>query len=77
MSLQSQIKNMKKLGKLLSYDLGYDFDGPRESGPNGKKKEFLTTGRAFLSTLGKDLGLKEQNVHTNKSGFAVSGEVYL
>ena len=77
MSLQSQIKNMKKLGELLSNDLGYDYDGPRESGPNGKKQEFLTTGRAFLSALGKDLGFKEQKVSTNKAGIAVSGEVYL
>ena len=76
MSLQSQIKNMKKLGELLSQDLGYVF-GERESGPNGIKKEFLATGRTFLSTLGKDLGFKEQNVHVNKAGIAVSGEVHL
>jgi len=77
MSLLSQTRNMIKLGELLSNDLGYDYDGPKESGPNGKKKEFLTTGRAFLSALAKDLGFKERDIHTNKAGIAVSGEVYL
>ena len=76
MSLQSQIKNMKRLGELLSGELGYIF-GERESGPNGAKKQFLTTGRAFLVALGKDLGLTQQKVHANKAGIACSGEVYL
>lgn len=76
MSLQSQIKNMKLLGNLLSDELGYIY-GERESGPNGKKKQFLSTGRAFLSALGKDLGLTQQKIHANKTGTACSGEVYL
>lgn len=76
MSLQSQIKNMKLLSELLGQDLGYIY-GERESGPNGAKKQFLSTGRAFLSALGKDLGFTEQKVSTNKAGIAVSGEVYL
>jgi hypothetical protein len=76
MSLQSQEKNMRLLGALLSQDLGYIY-GERESGPNGAKKQFLSTGRAFLTTLGKDLGLTQQKVHTNKAGIAVSGEVCL
>ena len=76
MSLQSQEKNMRLLGALLSQDLGYIY-GERESGPNGVKKQFLSTGRAFLTTLGKDLGLTQQKVHTNKAGIVTSGEVYL
>ena len=46
MSLQSQMKNMKLLAGYLSQDLGYIF-GERENGPNGAKKDFLATGRAF------------------------------
>ena len=76
MSMQSQAKNMKLLGSLLSDDLGYIY-GERESGPNGAKKQFLSTGRAFLSALGKDLAFSRQKVHANKGGIAVSGEVYL
>jgi len=76
MSLQSQTKNMKKLGVLLNQDLGYIF-GEREGGPNGAKKEFFSTGRAFLSALGKDLGFSQQDVRVNKAGIAVSGEIYL
>lgn len=76
MSLQSQIKNMKLLGGLLSNDLGYIF-GERENGPNGTKKQFLSTGRAFLTALGEDLGFSQKKVYANKAGIAVSGEVYL
>ena len=76
MSLQSQTKNMKLLSVLLGQDLGYIY-GEREDGPNGAKKQFLTTGRAFLSALGRDLGLAQQKVHTNNAGIASSGEVYL
>lgn len=76
MSLQSQIKNMKLLTDLLSQDLGYIY-GEKESGPNGAKKQFHSTGRAFLSALGKDLGFAEQKVYSNKAGIACSGEVTL
>ncbi len=76
MSRQSQIKNMKKLGELLSSDLGYIF-GEKECGPNGAKKQFHSTGRAFLWALGNDLGFTEQKVKSNHAGIAVSGEVTL
>ncbi|MDR1130859.1 MAG: hypothetical protein LBL15_00375 [Oscillospiraceae bacterium] len=76
MSGASQIKNMKRLHELLSQNLGYIF-GERESGPNGAKKQFLSTGRAFLSALGRDLGFSEQTVSVNKAGIAVSGDVTL
>ena len=76
MSLQSQMKNMKLLAGYLSQDLGYIF-GERENGPNGAKKDFLATGRAFFSALCRDAGLAQQKIHINKAGIAVSGEVYL
>jgi hypothetical protein len=76
MSIKSQKKNMQAIFSLVSMDLGY-IHGERESGPNGAKKEFLTKSASFLRTLGKDLGLKEYKVDTNKGGIAVSGEVTL
>ena len=76
MSYQSQTRNMKQLGKLLSQDLGHIY-GERENGPNGEKRQFLHTGRSFLSALGRDLGFSQQRVYANSAGIAVSGEVYL
>ena len=67
---------MKVLGQLLSQDLSYIF-GDREAGPNGAKKEFLRKGAVFFRALAKDLGFTESNVHVNKAGIAVSGEVCL
>jgi hypothetical protein len=67
---------MKVLAQLLSNDLGYIW-GERESGPNGEKKAFISRGRAFLTALGRDLGLEVQKVNVNKAGIAVSGDVTL
>lgn len=76
MSHKSQEKNMRKLAELLGQDLGYIW-GDRESGPNGAKKQFLNTGRAFLRALGKDLGLADAKADSNPGGIAVSGECTL
>ena len=76
MSFQSQESSMRHLAELLSHDLGY-IGGERESGPNGNKRVFLNVGKAFLRSLGKDLGLREVRVTTNVGGIAVSGECYL
>lgn len=73
MSHKSQEKNMRKLADLLGRDLSY-ISGERESGPNGDKKVFLNTGKAFLRALSKDLGLQEASVSSNPGGIAVSGE---
>lgn len=73
MSHKSQEKNMRKLAKLLGQDLSYIW-GDRESGPNGEKKQFLNTGKAFLRALSKDLGLRDAIVSSNPGGIAVSGE---
>lgn len=67
---------MRRLGELLSHNLGYIY-GERESGPNGEKKEFLDKGKRFLSQLGNDLGLVQMKVSKNPAGIAVSGEVSL
>ena len=76
MSVQSQEKNMRKLADLLSHDLSYIW-GEREGGPNGDKKVFLNTGKAFLRALAKDLGLREYKVSANPGGIAVSGDCSL
>jgi len=76
MSHRSQEKNMHKLAGLLGRDLSYIW-GEREGGPNGDKKVFLDTGRAFLRALGKDLGLRESTVSANPGGIAVSGDCSL
>ena len=76
MSYKSQSANMTKLHNLLKNDLGY-IRGGFESAPGGDKKKFHTTGRAFLSTLGKDLAFQEFKVTKNYAGIAVSGEVTL
>lgn len=76
MSIQSQVKNMKMLAELLNRDLGY-IPGPRESGPNGAKKDFLSKGRAFMRALAHDLELAEKKVTVNPAGIAVSGDVSL
>lgn len=76
MSIQSQENNMRKLAQLLSEDLGYIW-GERENGPNGVKKVFLNTGRAFLRALAKDLHLRDAKVTSNAAGIAVSGECTL
>ncbi len=76
MSIESQENNMRKLAHLLSQDLGY-ISGERECGPNGDKKAFLNTGKAFLRAMAKDLGFKEYKVFANPGGMAVSGECSL
>jgi len=58
------------------HPLGY-ISGEQENGPNEEKKQFLSTGRRFLSALGRDLGFSTQKVITNKAGIACSGEIYL
>lgn len=73
---QKQEILMRRLGELLSHNLGYIW-GERESGPNGEKKEFLDKGKRFLTQLGKDLGFTEMKVSKNPAGIAVSGEVTL
>lgn len=75
-TMQKQEILMRRLGELLSHDLGYIF-GERESGPNGEKKEFLDKGKRFLNQLGKDLNFTEMTVDKNPAGIAVSGEVTL
>ena len=76
MSYKSQEKNMRRLAKLFSQDLSYIW-GENESGPNGAKKQFLNTGRTFLRALGKDLGLRDAEAHSNPGGIAVSGDCSL
>lgn len=76
MSIQSQEKKMRKLADLLSRDLSYVW-GEREGGPNGDKKAFLNTGKAFLRTMAKDLGFMEYEVSATTGGIAVSGECTL
>ena len=76
MSHKSQEKNMRRLAGLLSQDLSYIW-GERESGPNGAKKQFLSTGRAFLRELGKDLGLRDAKASSSPGGIAVSGDCTL
>ena len=67
---------MRRLSVLLSHDLGYAY-GDKERGPNGRKKIFLNTGKAFLRALAKDLGLRDALVSANEGGIAVSGECTL
>lgn len=76
MSIQSQQKNMKTIYSLVSQNLGYIY-GKRENGPNGAKKQFHTTSKAFLRALGNDLGFTEFKVTINSGGIAVSGEITL
>lgn len=76
MSHKSQEKNMRKLAELLGQDLSY-IRGENESGPNGAKKQFLNTGRTFLRALGKDLGLRDAEAHSDPGGIAVSGDCIL
>lgn len=76
MSIQSQEKNMRKLAGLLGRDLS-DIRGEREDGPNGDKKVFLNTGKAFLRALARDLAFMEYKVSANPGGIAVSGDCTL
>jgi len=76
MSIKSQQINMKTIFGLVSQNLSYIY-GERESGPNGAKKQFHTKSKAFLRTLGNDLGLTEFKVSNNHGGIAVSGEITL
>ena len=76
MSIKSQQANMKAIHNLVSQNLSYIY-GERESGPNGAKKQFHTKSKAFLRTLGNDLGFKEFKVTNNYAGIAVSGEITL
>ena len=76
MSVKSQESNMRRLSMLLSHDLSF-IGGERECGPNGSKKTFLNTGKAFLRALVRDLGLHDVTVSANSGGIAVSGECTL
>lgn len=76
MSIKSQEKNMRKLAQLLDHDLGY-IQGERESGPNGEKKVFLDTGKAFLRALARDLGLRDVKITASPGGIAISGSCSL
>ncbi len=76
MSVKSQEKNMRQLADLLGRNLSYIW-GEKESGPNGDKKVFLNTGKAFLRALAKDLELREARVNSNPGGIATSGECTL
>ena len=76
MSVKSQESNMRRLSMLLSHDLSF-IGGERECGPNGSKKAFLNTGKAFLRALARDLGLHDVTVSANSGGIAVSGECTL
>lgn len=76
MSVKSQASNMRRLSMLLSHDLSF-IGGERECGPNGSKKAFLNTGKAFLRALARDLGLHDVTVSANPGGIAVSGECTL
>lgn len=76
MSEKSQEKNMRKLADLLGRNLSYIW-GEKESGPNGDKKVFLNTGKAFLRALAKDLGLRNVKVTTSPGGIAISGSCSL
>ena len=76
MSVKSQESNMRRLSMLLSHDLSFIGD-ERECGPNGSKKAFLNTGKAFLRALARDLGLHDVTVSANSGGIAVSGECTL
>lgn len=76
MSYKSREKNMRRLAKLLGQDLSYIW-GERESGPNGAKKQFLSTGTAFLRALGKDLGLQDAKVSSEAAGIGESGDCTL
>lgn len=67
---------MRGLAELLRGDLGYIY-GERECGPNGNKRTFLNTGRTFLRTLSKDLGLTETRIDSAPGGIAVSGDCTL
>ena len=67
---------MRKLAELLSHDLGYIW-GEKESGPNGDKKVFLNTGKAFLRALAKDLGLRDVKVTASSGGIAISSSCAL
>lgn len=75
-AMEKQKALMRRLGELLSHDLGYLY-GDKECGSNGEKKEFLDKGKRFLTQLGKDLGFTEMKVFKNPGGIAVSGEVTL
>ena len=70
MSVKSQESNMRRLSMLLSHDLSF-IVGERECGPNGSKKAFLNTGKAFLRALARDLGLHDVTVSANSGGIAV------
>ena len=67
---------MRRLSMLLSHDLSF-IGGERECGPNGSKKTFLNTGKAFLRALARDLGLHDVTVSANSGAIAVSGECTL
>ena len=81
MSVKSQESNMRRLSMLLSHDLSYAGANEavfhRACGPNGSKKAFLNTGKAFLRALARDLGLHDVTVSANSGGIAASGECTL
>jgi len=76
MSIKTQEKHMKRLAELVVQDLTYIF-GPRESGPNGAKKEYLQTGKTFLRAMAKDLGFIESKVFAMPGGIGAGGDVVM
>ena len=76
MSVKLQTQKMRRLAVLSQKNLGYIYDDTNGDGgrPAGEKKEWLNTGKAFLRTLAKDLGLSEFKVDANPGGIAVNGE---
>lgn len=76
MSIKTQENHMRRLAELVKQDLSY-IDGPKESGPNGTKKEYLQAGKTFFRAMAKDLGFVESKVHDMPGGIGVAGEVVL
>lgn len=76
MSVKTQEKHMERLAELVNQDLSY-IHGPKESGPNGAKAEYLQKGKTFLRALAKDLHFSESKVSANPGGIAVAGEITL
>jgi hypothetical protein len=76
MSYQTQEKHMKRLAELVKQDLSY-IHGPKESGPNGAKKEYLQTGKTFFRAMAKDLGFVESKIYDMPGGIGVGGDVVM
>ena len=76
MSVKTQEKHMQRLAVLVKQDLKYNF-GPKESGFNGAKKEYLQTGKTFFRAMAKDLGFTQSKVYAMSGGIGVGGDVVL